>query len=60
MDAAFKENDKMIWTIILVLLALWVLGFVAGVGGSLIHLLLVVAAVVFLVRLFTGGRSMVA
>lgn len=50
----------MIWTIILALLALWVIGFVGGIGGGLIHLLLLVAGIVFLIKLFTGGRSVVA
>lgn len=46
----------MLWTIILVLLILWALGFgVAGVG-PLIHTLLVIAVVVLLVQLITGRR----
>ena len=44
----------MLWTIIAVLFALWLLGLVAHIGGGLVHLLLVVAVVVFLVNLFTG------
>ena len=44
----------MIWTILVVLLVLWVLGFVADVAGGLIHLLLVAAAVVLVVKLVTG------
>jgi uncharacterized protein DUF5670 len=47
----------MLWTLAVVLFVLWLLGFVAfHVGGGLIHLLLVVAIVVVLVRLFTGRR----
>jgi len=46
----------MIWTILVVLLVLWVLGFVADVAGGLIHLLLVVAAAVLVVK-FVTGRS---
>jgi hypothetical protein len=46
----------MLWTIVGILLVLWLLGFVSHVGGGLIHLLLVVAAVVFVVNLLTGRR----
>lgn len=46
----------MLWTIIGILLVLWLLGFIGHVGGGLIHLLLVVAAVVFVVNLLTGRR----
>lgn len=46
----------MLVTIAAVLLVLWLLGaFVVPVGGSLIHLLLVVALVVFIWN-FIGGR----
>ena len=46
----------MIWTVIVILLVLWLLGFVADVAGGFIHLLLVIAAIVFVVNLFTGRR----
>lgn len=46
----------MLWTIAVILLVLWLLGFLLHVGGALIHLLLVAAIVVFLVRLLTGNR----
>ena len=49
----------MLWTILVILLVLWLLGLVAHVGGSLIHLLLVVAAIVFLFNLFAGRRTVV-
>lgn len=49
----------MLWTIFAVLIALWLLGMVGRVGGSLIHLLLVVAAVILLVNLFTGRSTVV-
>jgi hypothetical protein len=49
----------MLWTILMVLLVLWVIGLVAHVGGGLIHLLLVIAAVIFLVQLVTGRRTVV-
>jgi hypothetical protein len=47
----------MLWTIMAVLLVLWLLGFVGGFTmNGLIHLLLVLAVVVLLVQLFTGRR----
>jgi hypothetical protein len=52
-----KEILIMLWTILAVILILWLLGFVGSVGGNLIHLLLVVALVVFLIQLITGRRS---
>ena len=48
----------MLYTIIGVLLVLWLLGFSMHLGGGLIHALLVIAAVVFLFNLFAGRRSM--
>jgi len=48
----------MLWTIIAVLLVLWLLGFIGQVGGGLIHLLLVVAAVVLVINLLTGRRAL--
>lgn len=49
----------MLWTILLILLVLWALGLAANVGGGLIHLLLVIAAVVFIVQLLAGRRPVV-
>ena len=47
----------MLWTIIAILFALWLLGLIAHVGGGLIHLLLVVAVVVLIINLVTGRRA---
>ena len=47
----------MLWTILVILLVLWLLGLVANIGGGLIHLLLVVALVVFVINLLTGRRT---
>lgn len=46
----------MLWTIVVILLVLWALGFAVHVGGGLIHLLLVIALVVVVVRLIQGRR----
>jgi Family of unknown function (DUF5670) len=49
----------MLWTIFVILLILWLLGFSFHVAGSLIHLLLVVAVVVLVINLLTGRRTTV-
>ena len=46
----------MLWTIVVLLLLLWVLGFTMKIAGGLIHLLLVIALVVVVYRLMTGRR----
>lgn len=47
----------MLWTLAIILIILWVLGFsVFHVAGGLIHLLLVIAVIVILWRLITGRR----
>lgn len=47
----------MLWTIAVILLVLWLLGFSLHVAGGLIHILLVLAIIVGLVQLFSGRRS---
>jgi Family of unknown function (DUF5670) len=46
----------MLWTIIAILLLLWVVGLAVDIAGGLIHLLLVIAVVVLLFRLLSGRR----
>jgi multisubunit Na+/H+ antiporter MnhF subunit len=41
------------WTVVVILLILWLLGFFAGVG-ELIHILLVIAVIIVVYRLATG------
>ena len=47
----------MLWTIVAVLLILWLLGFSLHVAGGLIHLLLVVALIVIVINLVSGRRG---
>lgn len=47
----------MLWTIFVVLLILWLLGFSLHIGGGLIHLLLIVGLVVLVINLVGGRRS---
>ena len=46
----------MLWTIFIVILVLWLLGFSFHIAGGLIHLLLVVALVVLVINLISGRR----
>lgn len=46
----------MLWTIVVILLVLWALGFAIHIGGGLIHLLLVIALIVVVVQLIQGRR----
>jgi len=47
----------MLWTVVVVLLILWLLGFSLHIGGPLIHLLLVVGLVVLVINLLSGRRT---
>jgi hypothetical protein len=52
------EGDSiMLWTILVILLVLWLIGLLSHVGGGLIHLLLVVAVVILIINLVTGRRA---
>ncbi len=47
----------MLWTIFVILLVLWLLGFSLHIAGGLIHLILVVAVIVLIYNLITGRRA---
>jgi hypothetical protein len=47
----------MLYTIIVILFILWLLGFLLHIGGGLIHLLLVIALIVFVWNMITGRRT---
>ena len=47
----------MLWTIVIILLFVWLLGVLLHAGGALIHLLLVVALIVFVLQLLNGHRT---
>ena len=49
---------NLLWIIVLILVVLWLGGFLFGVAGKLIHVLLVIAVIVLLVRVFTGRRAL--
>ena len=46
----------MLWTIVVILVVLWLLGFITATGGSLIHILLVIALILIVVQLLQGKK----
>jgi len=46
----------MLWNIVVILIVLWLLGFVTSFGGSLIHILLVIALVLIVLNLLQGKK----
>lgn len=46
----------MLYTIAVILVVLWLIGLLAHIGGGLIHLLLVIALVVMVIRLIQGKK----
>lgn len=46
----------MLWTIFVIVLILWLLGFISDIGGGLIHVLLVIALVLLILNLLGGRR----
>ena len=47
----------MLWTIVAVLLILWLLGFSMHIGGGIVHILLVIALIVIVFNLLSGRRA---
>lgn len=47
---------RILWLIIVVLVVLWLLGLIFKIGGGLIHLVLVIAGIIFIIQLLTGRR----
>ena len=47
----------MLWTLVVILLLLWLFGYlITPFGGNLIHLLLVIVLILVIVQLVTGRR----
>ena len=52
------EVETVLWTIVAVLLILWLLGLMTSYTmGGLVHILLVIAIIVVLMRLIQGRRA---
>ena len=48
---------NILWTVLVVLVVLWLIGLVANIGGGLIHILLVVAVIILIYNLIAGRSS---
>jgi hypothetical protein len=48
----------MLWTIFVILVVLWLLGFTLHIGGGLIHILIVIAVIVLIFNLISGRRAL--
>ena len=56
-NSVVRKESNMLWTIGVIFLILWLLGFLGGyTGGGLIHILLVIAIVVVLIQVIQGRR----
>ena len=53
-----QKDVSMLWTIIVILIVLWLLGFIGHFGGALIHLLLVIAVIILIINLLQGRRGL--
>jgi len=49
----------LLWTIIVVLVIIWLLGFILHFGGSLIHIIIVIAVILLIYNLLTGRGARV-
>ena len=49
----------LLWTIIVILVVIWLIGFLVHVGGGLIHLILVIAVILLIVNLLSGRGARV-
>ncbi len=48
---------NILWAILVIILIIWLIGFLADVAGNLVHLLLIVALAILIYNLVTGRRS---
>ncbi len=48
---------RILWSVVVVLVVLWLIGFLAHIAGGFVHLLLIVALLVLLYNLFAGSRA---
>ncbi len=48
---------RILWLLIVALFVFWLLGLVFKIGGGLIHILLVIAVIIFIVNFITGKRG---
>ena len=46
-----------LWAVLVIVVIVWLFGFIADIAGGMIHLLLLVAAAILIYNLITGRRS---
>ncbi|MEX3713679.1 putative membrane protein [Cytobacillus horneckiae] len=51
-----ERKMNMLWTLIGILIILWILGFSFDIAGGLVHLLLVIALIVLIFQMITGRK----
>ncbi|MBE1555141.1 lmo0937 family membrane protein [Sporosarcina limicola] len=49
---------RFLWFIIVALIGLWLLGLFFKIAGGLIHILLIIAGIIFVIQLISGKRSL--
>jgi hypothetical protein len=47
----------LLYTIVTILFVIWLVGFLMHIGGAFIHLLLVIAGIIFIYQLIAGRRT---
>lgn len=48
---------RILWIIFAIIIAVWLVGLLMDIAGGLIHLLLIVAAVILILNLFSGRKA---
>jgi hypothetical protein len=57
LTSSYTKESIMLWTIVVILIVLWLLGMATNVAGGLIHVLLVLALIVIAVNFLQGRRT---
>jgi 4-hydroxybenzoate polyprenyltransferase len=47
---------SILWTIVVILVVLWLIGLIVHIGGTFIHILLIIAVIVIIYNLITHSR----
>jgi 4-hydroxybenzoate polyprenyltransferase len=47
---------SILWTVVVILVVLWILGLVLHIAGGFIHILLIIAAILVVYNLITHSR----
>lgn len=49
---------RILWIVLMVVIVVWLIGFLMDVAGGLIHILLVIAAIILVINLVTGRKGL--